>query len=282
MKNKLIALLTALITCCALPGESLRNEDIMKMVAAGLSPDVIVMTIDAAGETDFDLSVDSLIELKANQVNEDVIRKMLETKEKESAAPAPAPATAPFPFPPAPAPTATETPAADEFFPDISVLPEEVPVEEGGIYYTRCNFYHEKGRHLTTNYSRGAMVPINTEVKVLSKGGKNLLLETGGQVVKIENVEDFSHRSIDQIASRMLSPTPIPLDRLGQTTAGFITSGQLRLGMTKEQVLMTRGYPPGHETHDVTSDRWIYWTSRFVKQTLLFQNGRLIRGRGLY
>ena len=267
MKKTVLFLAANLVAGYGLIAESLTNEDILKMMDAGLSADVIIMTIGAAEETDFDLSVDGLIELKAKQVDEDVIRKMLESANRESAPP--------------PAPAPMQESAGDELFPDIPIQPDEVPITVGNTYFTRCNFHYEKGRHLTTNYSRGTMVPINTEVKVLSMGGDTLMLEIGGQVIKIDNVEDFSRRSLDQIASRMLSPTPIPLEQLGELTSGLITRGQLRLGMTKEQVLMARGYPPGHETLDVSSDRWIYWSSRFVKQTLLFSNGRLVEGRGI-
>ena len=65
----------------------------------------------------------------------------------------------------------------------------------------------------------------------------------------------------------------------------WITSeqvAQLRKGMTREIAIMARGYPPAHETSSLESDRWVYWSSRFVKLTVVFSNGRLSDGRGLY
>ena len=64
------------------------------------------------------------------------------------------------------------------------------------------------------------------------------------------------------------------------TTA--VRNGDMRKGMTKELVLLARGHPPAHETPSIEGDRWVYWSSRFVKLTIVFVNGRLSEGRGLY
>jgi hypothetical protein len=44
---------------------------------------------------------------------------------------------------------------------------------------------------------------------------------------------------------------------------------------------MARGYPRAHETPSIEGDRWVYWSSRFVKQTSIFTDRRLSEGRGL-
>jgi hypothetical protein len=51
--------------------------------------------------------------------------------------------------------------------------------------------------------------------------------------------------------------------------------------MTKEQVLMTRGYPPRHRTPSLEGNRWVYWSSRVVQLTVVFDGDVLIEGRGL-
>ena len=38
-------------------------------------------------------------------------------------------------------------------------------------YFTKHNFMFEKGRHVTTNYWRGELVPINSKVNVLAIDG---------------------------------------------------------------------------------------------------------------
>jgi hypothetical protein len=126
-------------------------------------------------------------------------------------------------------------------------------------------------------------VPINTEVKLIAMSGSKLTLKRldTGQDIKVENEEKFSRKSIDQIAALMLSAEKTPLERLPTEVAAAIRNGDMRRGMTKELLLMARGYPPAHETPSVEGDRWVYWSSRFVKQTVVFANGRLSEGRGL-
>ncbi len=57
--------------------EALHNQDVVKMVAAGLSEAVVVAKIREAKSVDFALEVDDLIELKASGVSAVVIEAML-------------------------------------------------------------------------------------------------------------------------------------------------------------------------------------------------------------
>ena len=103
-----------------------------------------------------------------------------------------------------------------------------------------------------------------------------------GQEIKVENADKYTKKSITEIASLMLSAEKTPLEKLPDEVASAIRSGEMRKGMTRELVLMARGYPPAHETPSIESDRWVYWSSRFVKHTVVFINDRLSEGRGLY
>ena len=145
-------------------------------------------------------------------------------------------------------------------------------------YFTKHNFMFEKGRHVTTNYWRGELVPINSKVKVLAIGGKTMTVEYKGQIIKIKNIAKHTKKTIEQIADNLLSATPV---NVSGKFAKSIQFGEMRFGMTKQEVLMTRGYPPAHKTISSESDRWIFWSSRFVQQTIIFENGRLTQGRGL-
>ena len=103
-----------------------------------------------------------------------------------------------------------------------------------------------------------------------------------GQEIKVENENKYTKKSIPEIAAMMLSTQKTPIEKLPDEVASAIRNGDMRKGMTKELVLLARGYPPAHETPSIEGDRWVYWSSRFVKQTVIFVNGRLSEGRGLY
>jgi len=170
-------------------------------------------------------------------------------------------------------------PVSIGYFEELAAEPAPVVGQE---YYTRHGFMYEKDEAVTTNYWRGTLVPINTKVTLVALQPKHLILRLpGGETVKIKNVENFSRRSMAECAHNLLTAQPVPIEKFDAATVSAIKEGVLKLGMTKEQVVMARGYPPGHKTPSLERDTWTYWSSRFVMQTIVFADGVLTRGRGL-
>ena len=136
---------------------------------------------------------------------------------------------------------------------------------------------------MSTNYSRGELVPINTPVTLVSINKDKIVLKRTdtGQTLKVENEKKYTLKSGEGFAEMMLSPQKTRLELLPPKVATAVSAGELHKGMTKELVLMTRGYPPAHETPSLDGDRWVYWSSRFVKLTIVFTDGRLSDGRGI-
>lgn len=158
-----------------------------------------------------------------------------------------------------------------------SVVSAAQPVV-GKSYYTAYNLMFEKGRHITTNYWRGELLPINSLVKVVSISKKKMVLDYKGFEIAVVNVPKHTKKTIEEVADKLLSTSQVSL---GKRFAKDIKYGEMRLGMTKSEVIKTRGYPPAHQTYSTESDRWTYWSSRFVQMSLVFENGKLTRGRGL-
>jgi len=156
-----------------------------------------------------------------------------------------------------------------------------VPVE-GKTYYTSYNFWVEKERHVTTNYSRGEMIPINTKATVESIGSKKMILDLDGRRITVRNVRKHTQRTTAEVASELLSETPINMANVPPAIRGDVESGLLRLGMSKEVAIMTRGYPPRHKTATTKANTWVYWSSKFVQLTIVFEKGVIARGRGLH
>jgi hypothetical protein len=253
----------------ALPlAAAMNNGEVIKMQKAGLSEATMISAMQQ-GEGDFDTGPDALIELKAAGVPDAVIREMIALKAGGS------------PRQAGPAATGPSGGFLQEF---PSIAPARISPVAGSDYFTRHAFWEEKGEFNTTNYSRGVLVPINTRVKVVALSGSKFVLKRldTGQQVKVRNEEKFTRKSMSEIAALLLSAGPTPLEKLPEDVATAVRSGEMRKGMTRELVLMTRGFPPAHETPSLDGGRWVYWSSRFVKQTILFNDGRLAEGRGLY
>jgi hypothetical protein len=127
-------------------------------------------------------------------------------------------------------------------------------------------------------------VPINTKVKLLKlkKNSFTIQLVDSGVKITIDNEPDYTKRTGQQVADEMLAEQPTQIDLYGLEMAEAIRTGTPRLGMTKTQVLLARGYPPSHETLALGGAHWKYWSNRFVTQTFVFDGDILAGGRELY
>lgn len=274
MKRSLPLLFSLAVLAQPLASLAMNNKDVIKMLRAGLTEDTVLAAMQKE-PAEYDTSTDGLIELKTAGVSEKVIQKMITLKSGGGAVAA-APAAG------GGAPLSASAAVFQQEFP--SIAPAKMIPIVGRDYFTRYTFREEKNEHSTTNYSRGNIIPINTPVKLVSMSGAKLVLQRldNSQKITVENEPKFTKRDITEIGSVMLSDGKTPLEKLPTEVADAIRSGEIRKGMTRELAIMARGYPPAHETPSIEGDRWTYWSSRFVKQTIIFVNGRVSEGRGLY
>jgi hypothetical protein len=265
-------LIAVLVLALPLSALAFDNQDVLKMQKAGLSEDTILAAMQKE-KAEFDTGTDALIELKKAGVSEKIIQKMIALQSGGPAASSAPSSSESF--------SSAVNPVFLQDFP--SIAPAKIDPVVGKDYFTRFTFHQEKNEYVTTNYSRGELIPINTPVKLVSMSGTKMVLKRldNNQEIKVDNEEKYTKQPIKGIAAMMLSADRTPLEKLPDEVANAVKNGDLRRGMTKELALMARGYPPAHETPSTDGDRWTYWSSRFVKLTVLFFNGRLSEGRGI-
>jgi hypothetical protein len=56
-----------------------------------------------------------------------------------------------------------------------------------------------------------------------------------------------------------------------------IEAGDVEPGMTRDQVLMSLGYPPAHRTPSLSAATWTYWQNRWVTMVVAFDGDRVSR-----
>ncbi len=269
-RSILLCAVAGYLLAAPLTAVAMNNKDVIKMHKAGLSEETILAAM-AKESAEYETDTDALIELKTAGVPEKIIQGMIKSQTRGTEI-----ATS------GPAASAPGTGAFWQEFP--SIAPAQVQPVAGKDYFTRYTFREEKNEYKTTNYARGNIVPINTPVKLISMSGSKMTLRRldTNQEIKVENEDKFTKKSIPEIASLLLAADKTPIEKLPEEVASAVRNGEMRKGMTRELVLLTRGYPPAHETPSIEGDRWVYWSSRFVKQTIVFINGRLSEGRALY
>ena len=152
-------------------------------------------------------------------------------------------------------------------------LGSAVEAADDSIYYNRVGFYHEKGSHRTVNYLRGTWVPINTKIQLLKKGGSKIsirIVDTG-ESVSIVNKKSYSGVDIDGLFDRMFSREETDLSKFSPEQVQNIKAGNYEPGMTKEEVILSIGYPPAHHTPTLDKNAWRYWRSKFDTVLLYFK-----------
>ena len=147
---------------------------------------------------------------------------------------------------------------------------------KGKTLYTKFSLYYEELRHRTTNYRKGILVPVNTEVQFVKAGGDTITVKLpSGQELKIENVQNFSGENLDGIFARTFSTEKTDLSQFTEDERAAITAGQVKPGMRKSAVIVALGYPPKHKTPSLDSSEWRYWQNRFATFIVQFDGDKV-------
>jgi hypothetical protein len=152
----------------------------------------------------------------------------------------------------------------------------EVPKDQ--ILYTQHSLYYEKNQYLATNYLKGTLVPVNTEVKFIkvTKNSIEVILPDGQELI-MENIRAYSGEAIDGFFKQHLADKPVDLSQFTAEEKKAIMEGQVKLGMSKSAVIKAIGYPPKHKTLSLQNNQWLYWQNRFGKMMVVFEKDKVIR-----
>ncbi len=126
-----------------------------------------------------------------------------------------------------------------------------------------CNVLNDRGWANDINYrdARKELVPAGTPVKVTGYGRYRVQVVTpDGKKFALGN--DYSRRlSNDEFADRYVLPQDpkAAIDAFPPKVRAAIAEMKLVRGMTRQQVLMSVGYPPAHYTPDLEAPLWSYW-----------------------
>ncbi len=152
-----------------------------------------------------------------------------------------------------------------------------IPEVEGNTVHTQLNFWVFEGEHETTNYRMGSMIPVNSEVRIVDTTGRTITGEVtdSGQRFTIINVAEYTKKDLEGIYDRYFDATPRSLDGFSADEREAIEAGKIEEGMSKDAVLVARGYPPAHRTASTEVNSWRYWKGRHNTMVVQFEDGRV-------
>ena len=147
------------------------------------------------------------------------------------------------------------------------------------------NFWWGPGRwpgmkvSYTTNYKMGPMIPVNAKVTLEAINKNQVSFQYNGNLVILRNMPQHSNTTMDQMMDRYFGTKNVDLSKFTKLERDNIKKGTIAVGMSKDAVLIARGYPPSHKTPSLDADTWQYWKFQagYTSDTILvhFKNGKV-------
>jgi hypothetical protein len=151
-----------------------------------------------------------------------------------------------------------------------AALAQELP--EG---YTCCNFHYEKDWISDANWRSLPMIPVGSKIKVLDYGWNRASVEIDGRPMRIG--QDYGRReeTLQQFIGKLVvkSDPRAKIAKYPEKMREAIREGKVIAGMTREQVIISAGYPPTHKTAGLDGNVWNMWGSRAGRYEVHF-NGK--------
>jgi hypothetical protein len=157
------------------------------------------------------------------------------------------------------------------------------------LRYTCCNLHYEKPDITDINYLRGTVIPFGTRVQIVEVGSDRVTFETAGHPpITLRLKYGAGTLSMDEYLARIFLVDD-PYARLPRSAGGgaeaaeadnvrrLIEEGTIRVGMTREQVLMALAYPPAHRTPRLDAPVWTYWADRDDTFRVYFDGDKVSR-----
>ena len=159
------------------------------------------------------------------------------------------------------------------------VSPEVLRAWQSTPRYTCCNMHYEHPAGMTdANYFVGTLLPAGTPVTIEEVRARSLTFRADGTAFTIEQAYGTDQESGDQYFRKLFVETD-PRARIASYPAAVqqaITDGRVEVGMTREQVLLSLGYPPTHRTPSLDMSTWIYWYNRWFTYQVQFDGAGLV------
>ncbi len=130
--------------------------------------------------------------------------------------------------------------------------------------YTCCNFHYDKDWISDANWRRAAMIPAGAKIKVLDYGSNRASVEIDGKPMRIGQDYGRKEESIQQFMQKVVvkNNPQAKVAKYPENIREAIKTGNVVPGMTREQVIISVGYPPTHKTPSLDSPVWNHWASR--------------------
>jgi hypothetical protein len=144
--------------------------------------------------------------------------------------------------------------------------------------YTCCNLHYVNDWISDANWSSMPMIPAGASIKVLGYGRYRIPVEIDGRNMRLgldygrqQPVEEWARKLVvADDPRRKIAAWPAPV-------RDAVRAGKVAIGMSKEQVLVSLGYPPIHQTPSLDAPQWKYWHTGFGSFLVAWDNAGRVK-----
>ncbi len=132
---------------------------------------------------------------------------------------------------------------------------------EGRSLFTCCNLHYETEDINDANYWAGKLLPAGTPVRIEKVTSDGVTFSAADVRLKLTHEYGTKEESLEQYLAKVLVAND-PKPRIAAYPAAVrraIALAKVERGMTREQVLVSLGYPATNRTPSLQGKEWTYW-----------------------
>lgn len=152
---------------------------------------------------------------------------------------------------------------------------QQALVDNNTTLYTQVGMWTEKDNVIATNYKRGEHIPVNSVVQITDINAATVTFNYDGRSITLKNIEKYTKVDVAGLMARTFAVQPVNLTQFSALEKAAIEKGDVVIGMTKDAVIISRGFPPAHRTANLKLDSWRFWQNRFGTIVYEFEQGKV-------
>ncbi len=144
--------------------------------------------------------------------------------------------------------------------------------------FTCCNLHYENDWISDANWSSLPMIPAGQPARITDYGRYRIFVDIDGKPMRL-GLDYGRSEPLGQFARKIVVAQD-PKAKIATWSAGVreaVKLGKIMVGMTKEQVIVSLGYPAAHQTPSLDYPQWKYWLTKVGSFVVLWDDKGQVR-----
>lgn len=158
------------------------------------------------------------------------------------------------------------------------VSPEVLQQWQSRTLYTCCNIHYEGQTLNDANYYVGSTLAFGSPAVVEEMTDQSVTFNSGTTKLTLLHAFGTQQETGQQYFDKILvqSDPHLRYAAFPKAAQAAISDSRVERGMTREQVLMSVGYPPTHRTASTNDATWTYWYNRWKTYQVMFDDSGVV------